>query len=179
VSDTYQRKKVNIRLRWFVRRDFPEILNIESKSFDFPWQENDFVITLRRRTCIGMVAETKEKEKVVGYMIYEFHKSRINMLNFAVHQNWRCRGVGCQMIGRMISKLSSQGYKRITTEIRETNLTGQIFLQKRGFKAINILHNYWDEGDEDAYVMEYSYKPKETQITNDFLLDEILDDLGY
>ena len=72
-----------VHIRWMIRRDMPEVLAIEEQCFEFPWSEEDFIRCLRQRNCIGMVAE--HSERVVGFMIYELHKNRLHILNFAVH----------------------------------------------------------------------------------------------
>src|SRR4051794_39786908 len=66
---------VRVHIRWMIRRDMPEVLAIEHASFDFPWGEEEFLRVLRQRNCIGMVAE--HGERVVGFMIYELHKSKL------------------------------------------------------------------------------------------------------
>ena len=76
-------KEVCVHIRWMIRRDMPEVLDIENRSFEFAWTEEDFIRCLRQRNCIGMVAE--HDERVVGFMIYELHKNRLHILNFAVH----------------------------------------------------------------------------------------------
>ncbi len=81
-----------VHIRWMIRRDMPSVLAIEQECFEFPWYEDDFVRCLRQRNCIGMVAEASER--VVGFMIYELHKHRLHVLNFAVHEHFRRRGVG-------------------------------------------------------------------------------------
>ena len=81
-----------VHIRWMIRRDMPEVLTIEGKSFEFPWSEEDFVRCLRQRNCIGMVAE--HHERVVGFMIYELHRNRLHILNFAVHADFRRRHSG-------------------------------------------------------------------------------------
>ncbi|MFM7564726.1 MAG: GNAT family N-acetyltransferase, partial [Planctomycetota bacterium] len=73
-----------------IRRDMPEVLNIEAQSFEFPWSEDDFIRCLRQRNCIGMVAECDEQ--VVGFMIYELNRNVLHVLNFAVRSDFRRRG---------------------------------------------------------------------------------------
>jgi ribosomal-protein-alanine N-acetyltransferase len=140
-----------------IRRDMPEVLTVESQAFEFPWSEDDFVRCLRQRNCIGMVAE--HNERVVGLMIYELHKNRLHILNFAVHEQLRRRGVGRQMIRKLISKLSPQRRSRIMLEIRETNLAAQLFFRDVGFRAISLLRDFYEDTTEDAYLMQYRYVP--------------------
>ena len=72
-----------VHIRWMIRRDMPRCLGDRAAGFEFPWSEEDFIRCLRQRNCIGMVAE--HSERVVGFMIYELHKNRLHVLNFAVH----------------------------------------------------------------------------------------------
>src|SRR5436305_3532888 len=106
-----------------IRRDMVEALGIEKESFEFPWSEDDFIRCLRQRNCIGMVAEMDDR--VVGFMIYELHKNRLHVLNFAVAARFRRRGIGSQMLRKLIGKLSQQRRSRIVLEVRETNLAAQ------------------------------------------------------
>src|SRR5438105_12742357 len=97
-----EKEQVRVHIRWMIRRDMPEVLHTEQQSFEFPWTEEDFLRCLRQRNCIGMVAE--QGEKVVGFMIYELHKAKLHILNFAVHPNWRRSNGGAQMDAKLISK---------------------------------------------------------------------------
>ena len=145
--------EVRIHIRWMIRRDMVEALAIEAESFEFPWSEEDFIRCLRQRNCIGMVAE--QVDKVVGFMIYELHKSKLHILNFAVHPASRRHGIGKQMVAKLISKLSSHRRTRITLAVRETNLPAQLFFRAQGFRAMRVLRTYYEDSGEDAFLMQY------------------------
>jgi [ribosomal protein S18]-alanine N-acetyltransferase len=153
-----QRQEVRVHIRWMIRRDMAEVLAAEVESFEFPWLEDDFIRCLRQRNCIGMVAE--HEDRVVGFMIYELHKSRIHVLNFAVAEPYRRSGVGSQMIAKLIAKLSSQRRSRIILEVRETNLAAQLFFRENGFRAVSVLRSYYADTPEDAYMMQFRYRPE-------------------
>lgn len=148
-----------VHIRWMIRRDMPEVLQIEQDSHDYPWMEEDFLHCLRQRNCIGMVAEIGEQ--VVGFMIYELHKVRLHILNFAVHPGQRRHRVGTQMVQKLISKLSSHRRNCITLEIRETSLESQLFFRTVGFCATSVLRDHFDDTGEDAYMMQYRYPQAE------------------
>jgi ribosomal-protein-alanine N-acetyltransferase len=150
-----EKEQVRVHIRWMIRRDMPEVLQTEQQSFEYAWTEEDFLRCLRQRNCIGMVAE--QGEKVVGFMIYELHKAKLHILNFAVHPAWRRCGVGGQMVAKLISKLSSHRRTRITLEVRETNLPAQLFFSKQGFRAVRVLRGYYEDSGEDAFVMQYQF----------------------
>src|ERR1700681_1200416 len=148
-----EKEQTRVHIRWMIRRDMPEVLQTELQSFEFAWTEEDFLRCLRQRNCIGMVAE--HGEKVVGFMIYELHKNKLHILNFAVHPAWRRLAVGAQMVAKLISKLSSHRRTRITLEVRETNLDAQLFFRGQGFKAVRVLRTYYEDSGEDAFLMQY------------------------
>jgi len=150
-----EKEQARVHIRWMIRRDMPEVLQTEEKSFEFAWTEEDFLRCLRQRNCIGMVAE--HGERVVGFMIYELHKAKLHILNFAVHPAWRRTGVGGQMVAKLISKLSSHRRTRITLEVRETNLAAQLFFRRQEFRAIRVLRAFYEDSGEDAFLMEYRF----------------------
>lgn len=158
---TEGKQDVCVHIRWMIRRDMTEVLDIESHSFEFPWSEEDFIRCLRQRNCIGMVAEFEEQ--VVGFMIYELHKTRLHVLNFAVNPEFRRRAVGQAMMGKLVSKLSNQRRNRILLEVRETNLEAQLFFRNIGFKAVSVLRDFYDDTTEDAYLMQYTYQAVEAE----------------
>ena len=153
------RQQLRVHIRWMIRRDMPEVLDIERESFEFPWFEEDFIRCLRQRNCIGMVAE--HGERVVGFMIYELHKTRLHILNFAVADSARYRGIGQQMAQKLIGKLSSQRRTKITLEVRETNLPAHLFFKSAVFKATSVLRSYYDDSPEDAYQIEFVHAVEE------------------
>lgn len=146
--------KDDVHIRWMIRRDMPEVMNIEAECFgDHAWDEDDFIRALRQRNCIGMVAE--HDNKIVGFMIYELAKDYIHILDFAVDEGSRRRGVGKAMTKKLSSKLSQQRRKRIVLEIRETNLSAQKFFGVMGYRATRVESGFYDDCDDDAYVMVY------------------------
>jgi ribosomal-protein-alanine N-acetyltransferase len=135
-----------------IRRDMPEVMKTERGSFEYAWTEDDFLRCLRQRNCIGMVAEMGET--ICGFMIYELHKTRLHVLNFAVHPSWRRTGIGAMMVAKLVYKLTSHRRQKITLAVRERNLTAQMFFRAHGFKATKLLRDYYEDSGEDAYQME-------------------------
>jgi ribosomal-protein-alanine N-acetyltransferase len=160
-----EKEQMRVHIRWMIRRDMPEVLQAEVESFEYAWTEEDFLRCLRQRNCIGMVAE--QGEKVVGFMIYELHKTRLHVLNFAVCPAYRRRAVGRQMVAKLVSKLSSHRRTAITLEVRETNLAAQLFFRGQEFKAVRVLRGYYGDSGEDAFLMRYSLDGDASEDTED------------
>lgn len=157
-----QQEQLRVHIRWMIRRDMAEVLQIENEGFEFPWSEEDFIRCLRQRNCIGMIAE--HEDHVIGFMIYELHRTRLHLLNFAVAKELRRRRVGSQMLAKLLAKLSTQRRTRIALEVRETNLPAQLFFRSMDFRAVSVLRDFYDDTTEDAYLMQYRYRPVETEV---------------
>jgi [ribosomal protein S18]-alanine N-acetyltransferase len=144
----------DVQISWLIRRDMPDVLRIERQGFEYPWTEEDFLSCLRQRNCIGMVAE--HKQRIVGFMLYELHRSKFNLLNFAVETESRRSQVGTQMVSKLVGKLSQERRHVIETKVRETNLAAQLFFKSQGFEATSVERDAYDDSDEAAYVMRYT-----------------------
>lgn len=142
-----------VHIRWFIRRDMPAVLEIESESFPYPWDEESFLRVMRQRNCVGLVAEYHDT--IVGFVIYELFDARMGLLNLAVATRHRRQGVGAQLIAWLRRKLSPERRVRITLEVGERNLAAQLFFRSQGFRAVSILRDFYEDTDDDAYVMQY------------------------
>lgn len=146
-----------IHIRWMIRRDMDEVMAIEEECFgEFAWGEKDFLKCLRQRNCIGMVAE--QRDAVVGFMIYELHKSQLFLVNLAVAEDSQGIGVGRAMIAKLAGKLSQHRRTAIALEVRERNLAAQKFFRAMGFEATRVLRERFEDTGEDAYAMRYVLK---------------------
>src|SRR5258708_21851599 len=129
---TTTRDRVRVHIRWMIRRDMPEVLRSEQSSFDYSWTEDDFLRCLRQRNCIGMVAE--HDDRVVGFMIYELHKTKLHVLNFAVAPEWRRLGIGTQMVMKLVGKLSSHRRTKNTLAVRGSHPAAPQFFRRQAFQ---------------------------------------------
>lgn len=151
LTDNHQINKAHVR--WMIRRDMVRVLEIENESFDYPWSEVAFHQVLRQRNCIAMVAEAGDN--VIGYMVYEMHRYRLHLLNFAVCPFHRRTGIGKQLMEKLKSKLSWGRRSRINCEIREANLEAQLWFKAHGFRCLSILKDFYDDTTEDAYLFSF------------------------
>ena len=148
-----EKEQVRVHIRWMIRRDMPEVLQTEQESFEFPWSEEDFLRCLRQRNCIGMVAE--QGERVVGFMIYELHKNKLHILNFAVHPQFR-RLRRRRADGREADRqaLQPSPHPHHAGSPRDQPARAAL-LQHQGFKAVRVLRSFYEDSGEDAFLMQY------------------------
>lgn len=145
--------KINTHIRWMIRRDLKDVLFIEQASFSNAWSEQDYLDALRQRNCIGMVAEYDDA--IVGAYLFEMYKNRLVIINFAVHPEFRRQGVGMRMVEKLVGKLSPMRRNFVNVHVRDSNLPAQLFFKACGFKAKEIIRDYYEDTSDDAYLMQY------------------------
>ena len=142
-----------------IRRDMADIDQIENALFcDLAWTQEEFVTCLRRPNTVGMTIENYDCE-TIGYMVYELHNRRIQLLNFAVDPGYHRKSVGRQMVEKLFAKLSHQRRTKIVAEVREGNLDALLFFRAMGFLAVALLKNEYEEYglSDDTVIMEYHF----------------------
>jgi len=148
--------RVRAHIRWMIRRDLPQVAQIESIDSENHWSLEELEARLRVRTCISMVC-VDPCDTVLAYMMYEPHKNHLRVVNFTVNPKFRRRSVGKHMIEKLQCKLSE---RRPTLEllVREGNLAAQLFLKRMGFECDEIVKDWFvdDSGSEHAYHFVYN-----------------------
>ena len=153
MKNLFQKKEIPVHVRMLVRRDFAQVLEIEEACFEFPWTSEELWQCLQERNCLGMVAE--HEGRVVGYIVYETPKNRFFVTNIAVAPEFQRHGIARQMIQKLVSKMIYQQRHKVAITIRETNLPALLCFRALGFKAVTVLKNFYEEQDEDSYVLQY------------------------
>lgn len=139
------------QVRWLIRRDFPEVMEIDKSCFKKRWSEQKFIQALRDRLTIGMIVEYGEA--VVGYMIYKLHKNRLFLIRMAVHPKFQKRGLGRAMIEKLKGKLSGNKRTRLTAVSTDDKLGEHLWLKACGFRATQIKDNKY----KFVYQTEHSH----------------------
>ncbi len=150
------KQELRVHIRWILRRDWIEVMDIEFDSFEFPWLEEDFIHCLRRRNVIGLIAE--HDERVVAFTVYALNKTQLHILKLAVAPEFRRQGIGSQITRKLIGKLSVRRRNRIVLEVRETATAAQLFWKHCGFRAVAVVQDFYDNTTDDAYKMRYDYR---------------------
>lgn len=146
---------MRVHIRWMIRRDMEEVLEIEKQGSSCPWTEEEFVHRLRERNCIGMVAEYKQE--VIGFVIYVLHKKRIVILNMAVSWYHLRNGVGRQLVTHLTKKLGAMRRTHLSLVVSDENLDAHLFFKAMGFRATHTEVDWFEStnASRDGYNFEY------------------------
>lgn len=155
--------KTEVYLRYMIRRDLPDAIAIEEQCFACPWTEAEFIKHLRQRNNIAMVAEINDR--VVAYVLYELWRGKLTIVNLAVSPQFQRKGVGSELVRRLLDKLSYERRCLIDLVVSEDDLVAQLFFKSLNFRAERVIQNAFENSGRDGYLMvnRYKWEPKHVE----------------
>jgi len=93
----------------------------------------------------------KEKEEIIGYLIFREIEPEIEILKIGVRKEYQRKGVGTKLMQKLIEIAKEKNISKIFLEVKASNLSAYNFYKKLGFKEMYRRKNYY--GNEEAIVM--------------------------
>ena len=130
-----------------------QVLEIERASFPIPWSRRSFAEEIHNGLAYYIVAIT-ENNLVAGYggMWLFLDEAQIN--NVAVKPELRGLGVGKTLMIYLIGRAVLSGNRKMTLEVRPTNLAARHLYETLGFVESGYRKRYYIDSGEDAIIMQ-------------------------
>lgn len=110
-------------------------------------------LSLSQQWPDGFLVAMDERGGPVGFLLGVSQVEReARILMFAVHRDWRTRGVGTALMSSFFTRCKERGYRRITLEVRVSNATAIRFYTRFQFSVVELLRGYYSDG-ENGYQM--------------------------
>lgn len=138
-----------LSVRRLTYADLPAVLALERRSFPAPWSLAMFVLELSKPSGVCLAAEGDEG--LVGYLVCSRYADIWHLMNVAVDEPLRRRGVASALVEEMLARAGRED--RYTLEVRVSN-TGAIAMYERlGFRPAGRRLRYYHDNNEDALIM--------------------------
>jgi ribosomal-protein-alanine N-acetyltransferase len=131
--------------------DIPAVMGIERSSFSTPWSEISFLSEIYKKPAFSNVALFEGN--IIGYICVNYLLHESHILNLAVHERFRRRGVATILMNNTLKELKKKGCVFMYLEVRASNITAQKFYERFGFTVESIRKRYYTNPDEDALLM--------------------------
>ena len=134
----------------------PAIAQLESICFSCPWSENSVASELTNALSLWLVAE--EDGRVAGYIGSQTVCEESDMMNVAVHPDFRRRGIGEALVKAVETELRARGSRCLTLEVRTSNAPAIALYEKLGFSQVGLRKNYYRDPKEDALILRKEWE---------------------
>ena len=132
--------------------DIPFVLKIEQASFTSPWTEETYEHEIKNNIYAHyFVVETDDK--IIGYVGIWLVEDDAQITNIAIIPEFRGYKIGEKLFGFAMQFVVQHGAKRLSLEVRVSNLTAQKLYRKFGLVPGAIRKGYYPDDGEDALVM--------------------------
>lgn len=134
------------------RDDLDGILALDDVCFHRPWTRADYERELADPArCHIHVARTEGR--LIAYCSFWriFDEAHIN--NFAVHPDWRRRGIGRALLDHSLAAAAAAGAPKATLEVRRSNDAAIALYEHGGFVRAGQRRAYYTHPVEDAIIL--------------------------
>ena len=132
--------------------DVPAVHEIERLSFRTPWPAYAFEQELRGNRLARYVV-ARAGDRVVGFAGVWLMVDEAHVTTFGVHPDWRRQGIGRQLLLNLAELSVAIGARRMTLEVRVSNVAAQALYRAFGFEVAGRRHRYYTDDGEDALIM--------------------------
>lgn len=129
----------------------PQIALLEKMCFHDPWSENSISSELNNSLSLWLVA--LDGESVVGYVGSQTVLGWTDMMNVAVHPDYRRKGIAEQLVVSLENELKNRESTCLTLEVRVSNEPAKSLYDKLGFAEVGRRKNYYRNPREDALIL--------------------------
>lgn len=134
----------------------PQVAALEKACFSDPWSEKSVASEVENSLSCWMVA--LDGETVAGYVGSQTVLDETDMMNIAVHPDFRRQGVARALILALIGELKKRGSRCLTLEVRASNDPARALYESLGFALAGTRRNYYHNPKEDALILRKEWE---------------------
>jgi ribosomal-protein-alanine acetyltransferase len=102
----------------------------------------------------GLVVECDGR--VVGYILTRWVADTAEILNLAIAESYRRRGLATSLLHKAMAGLADRGVGEVYLEVRESNHSAQALYRAHGFQPAGMRRAYYRRPVEDALILRRS-----------------------
>ena len=129
------------------------VAELERQNFSEPWPEIAVRSELTNALALWLVAV--EDGVVAGYVGSQTVLQEADMMNIAVADTHRRRGIARMLVEELIRQLDAY---QLTLEVRASNAPAIALYESLGFLQVGLRKNYYRKPKEDALILRKEWK---------------------
>ena len=143
---------MKVALRRLDAADLDLVEAIERESYRTPWSRSMFDAELRKPSSLALGAFTQD-DVLVGYAFVSRYVDAWHVMNVAVADAFRRRGIASALLGRLFEVTESDSRRGFTLEVRVSNAGAIRLYEQLGFEPRGLRRGYYTDNREDALIM--------------------------
>ena len=120
------------------------------------WSEKSVASELTNQLSLWLVA--LDGERVSGYVGSQSVLGESDMMNVAVHPDYRRQSIAEKLCLALVEALKEKGNHCLTLEVRASNEPAKALYEKLGFIQVGLRKNYYRNPREDACILRKEWE---------------------
>ena len=120
------------------------------------WSEKSVASELTNVLALWLVA--LDGDRVAGYVGSQTVCGETDMMNVAVHPDFRRQGIGEKLVEQLVAELKAIGSHALMLEVRASNAPAIGLYEKMGFQQVGLRKNYYRDPKEDALILRKEWE---------------------
>ena len=129
---------------------------LEKLCFADPWSLSSIASELNNPLALWLVAV--EDGDLIGYIGSQSVMGESDMMNVAVHPDYRRKGIGKELVEALVASLKENGVYSLTLEVRASNEPAISLYDQLGFTQVGRRPNYYRDPREDALILRKEWE---------------------
>lgn len=130
----------------------PQVAAIEAMCFSEPWSEQAYLEACEKEEYL-YIAAVGDDGHVVGMCGLIIGPFEAEVMNVAVHPDYRGQGIAQQMMTALLKAGSARGVTEYTLEVRTGNAGAIHVYESHGFVGEGVRPGFYRKPVEDALIM--------------------------
>jgi len=139
--------------------DVRDLMALEALCFAYHWSREQFLLGLEGGAF--KVIGIRLNGVLAGYMAFSLIADEMEILNLAVHPEYRRQGLGEALLSRSLEMCQANGTTKSFLDVKVSNDPALALYQKFGYKKIGVRKKYYPDTREDALLLRHDFQQHE------------------
>lgn len=130
--------------------DLDDLVELEKKCFAYHWTKEQFLLGLEKKVFV--ILGVRIDGQLVGYIAFSLIQDEMEILNLAVHPDFRNRKLATGLMDRAFVECRNNGIAKSFLDVKASNKPAILLYEKYGYVKVGVRRKYYPDTKEDAIL---------------------------
>jgi ribosomal-protein-alanine N-acetyltransferase len=146
---------MDVRVVTLGEQDMDELMELERLCFAYHWTREQFAMGLERG--VYRILGVRCTGRLAGYIAFSLIEDEMEILNLAVHPDFRRDGLGTALLSRAFEVCVKKGVTKSFLDVKVSNNAAIDLYRKFGYEQVGIRKRYYPDTKEDALLFRHDF----------------------
>ena len=145
-------KPISTSFKKLTLDEIETVAQLEFEASNNPWSKKQLSESVSNPNNLGYLLLVQSK--IIGYIIAMPSLDSADILNLAIHKDFKRKGYGSSLIDHLLMNLKKRDIKTLFLEVRKGNFAAIALYLSLGFEEISIRKNYYTKNSNQLSLKE-------------------------